>query len=114
MKQLLVNFLLTFCLPFLSGCTHPGSHHIVPAHARHIEAPGHTQSSTEKIKAVEIEEDDDVEQACKHPESTSYSIYSCAQPAAHSYHTVASRLSGAFLHSYTPPSRLILFSTFRI
>ena len=115
MKQLLINFLLTLCLPLLGGCTHAGPHHTARVQANHLEKAGHTQSSTEKIKAVEIDEDDDVEQACKHPESpTSYFICSYTQPAAHSFHPFNSRRSSAEHHTITSPSRLILFSVFRI
>ncbi|MBS1601196.1 MAG: hypothetical protein JST42_00915 [Bacteroidetes bacterium] len=115
MKQLLINFLLALCLPLLGGCTHAAHHHTVQSYAKHLGKSGHTQSSTEKIRAVEIEEDDDVEQACKHPESpTSYFISSYTQPAAQSYHPFTRCLSGPEHQLFASTSRLILFGVFRI
>ena len=113
MKQLLIKFLLTLIVPLLGSYAHAGLHPAVPAQRRHIESAGHTQRSSEKIRAVEIDEDDDVEQACKQPGSTiSYFTYSPA--AAHIDQPFTSCLTRAEYPSYTSTSRCILYRVIRI
>jgi len=117
MKQLLIKFVLTLCLPLFGGHALTVAHTDAARHAQwnRIENPGHTQKSSEKIRAVEVEEDDDVEQACKLPESTiDFFTYHYIQPAAHTHRLFASSLSGAHLHSFNPTPKCILHSVFRI
>ena len=84
MTRFLIRFLLALSLPFLGGCTHAGLHHYwhAGAGAGVNENPGPdqmalvtrtpppaTRKGYDRIKAVEIEEDEDLDH--KHQETGS-------------------------------------------